>query len=155
MTAPLDARFWAKVLRGDGCWLWRAGTNKRGYGRIGIVGKQVDLAHRVAWELVYGPIPDGLCVLHHCDIPSCVRPSHLFLGTRRDNFADMRAKGREHKVGPRGERAALAKLTETNVLTIRARRAAGEKLKDIAPDFGISLALVSDIARRKIWKHLD
>jgi hypothetical protein len=91
-------RFWAKVLRSDGCWLWSACVDEHGYGsfvRLQEDGShRLEGAHRVAWELTHGPIPDGLRVCHHCDTPPCVRPDHLFLGTQADNMADMQRKGR-------------------------------------------------------------
>lgn len=97
----LPARFWAKVDKTEGCWLWIAGSRGQ-YGSIKISGQVVD-AHRVSWQLAYGAIPDGLCVCHKCDVPLCVRPDHLFLGTKLDNNRDMYAKGR----GQRGDRSGL------------------------------------------------
>ena len=93
-------RFLAKVSASNdqGCKLWTGARIKRyGYGQFGV---KVDgkwgmrRAHRVAWEIAHGPIPDGLCVLHDCDVTNCVNPAHLFLGTQTQNMADMRAKGR-------------------------------------------------------------
>jgi hypothetical protein len=94
---PPEVRFWEKVEKGDGCWLWTAATNQQGYGRFSVdrVGT-LWLAHHFAWVLAYGDIPDGLWVLHHCDTPACVRPDHLWLGTVTDNVRDMIAKGRAH-----------------------------------------------------------
>lgn len=94
----LSERLWEKVDVGrpDECWPWR-GSKKRGYGRIrGEGGRQSRtlFAHRVVWQLEYGPIPFGLCVLHSCDNPPCCNPGHLFLGTNDDNLRDMRSKGR-------------------------------------------------------------
>jgi hypothetical protein len=88
----VEERFWAKVRTSKGCWEWTACT-RNGYGRLGLNGGVAD-AHRLSWEMHYGQIPNGLCVLHHCDNRLCVRPDHLFLGTRGDNIADMDAKGR-------------------------------------------------------------
>jgi hypothetical protein len=99
---PIEERFWDKVNR-DGpipahmahlgpCWVWTAST-RGGYGSIGISGR-MERSHRVSWELANGPIPAGLCVLHHCDNPLCVNPGHLFLGTKKDNAKDMYSKGR-------------------------------------------------------------
>jgi hypothetical protein len=108
---PAEVRFWANVHQTDGCWLWTAGTNKQGYGRLHIAGKAT-LAHRFSWTIANGVVPDRLCVLHHCDTPPCVRPDHLFLGTRQDNDTDKILKDRV----PRGERAGPARLTEQQVL---------------------------------------
>lgn len=87
------ALFWLKVdrLPGDGCWLWTAGKDRDGYGRFGARG-----AHVWAWRIAHGfwP-PDGLCVCHHCDTPSCVRPDHLFLGSHQENIDDMVRKRRQ------------------------------------------------------------
>lgn len=87
-------RFWRQVERGAGCWEWVGVRSKKGYGKFPLSRGDTRLAHRYAWELVRGPIPDNLCVLHHCDNPSCCRPDHLFVGSRADNNADMCAKGR-------------------------------------------------------------
>ena len=95
---PLYDRFWEKVRTGKGCWEWQGGRAAFGHGLIHLGnGNKLVQAHRVAWELANGPIPDGLCVLHHCDNPPCVRPTHLFLGTLGDNARDMVAKGRHHE----------------------------------------------------------
>jgi hypothetical protein len=93
----IDARFWSRVAvrQPSDCWEWTGCRTALGYGRFGI-GKRVVKAHRRAWELVNGAIPDGLWVLHKCDNPPCVNPSHLWLGTDAENQHDMSAKGRNH-----------------------------------------------------------
>lgn len=95
-TQPIEVRFWAKVQKTNGCWLWTASKNSQGYGWIGAGGRGGAMlkAHRVAYELTYSRIPQGLLVCHHCDNPTCVRPAHLFLGSASDNIRDCLAKGR-------------------------------------------------------------
>jgi len=94
-TATTAERFWAKVdvCAPDDCWLWKAGTSAHGYGRFWVNGGNVQ-AHRFAYELTNGPIPDCLSALHSCDTPGCCNPKHLFLGTQKDNMQDAVAKGR-------------------------------------------------------------
>ena len=88
----IEERFWSKVALSDGCWLW-GGCKRKGYGAINIGGRIHD-AHRLSYTIANGEIPEGLCVLHKCDNPSCVNPLHLRLGSLADNVADMVAKGR-------------------------------------------------------------
>jgi hypothetical protein len=90
---PWPGRFWEKVLKTDGCWVWIAARNPLGYGLASVESRTIK-AYRVSWELSNGPIPKGLCVLHRCDNPPCVNPDHLFLGTIRDNNIDRQRKGR-------------------------------------------------------------
>lgn len=95
MAARLEPNFWdnATPVPFAGCFLWLRGKNNMGYGQLFVKGKMV-LAHRRAWELENGPIPEGTCVLHSCDTPLCVNPRHLFLGTMKDNQQDSASKGR-------------------------------------------------------------
>jgi hypothetical protein len=92
-TPALLHRFWSKVDRSGDCWIWTGRVNRGGYGCFDV-GRGSELAHRVAFKIAVGPIPDDLCVLHHCDVRNCVYPDHLWLGTQRDNALDMVAKGR-------------------------------------------------------------
>lgn len=89
----LEQRFWNKVQKTDGCWIWTGYRNKAGYGMF-MMPDRVHLAHRVAWMFAYGAIPEGMQVCHHCDNPACVRPDMLFLGTNADNQRDSVRKGR-------------------------------------------------------------
>lgn len=117
-----------------------------GYGRM-TVNKQARGAHRRSYELHKGPIPDGKCVLHTCDVRDCVRPDHLFLGSYADNHHDMIAKGRNQ----RGEKHAKAKVTEADVMAIRADT---RLLREIASDYGIHLSVAWNIKNRVTWKHV-
>lgn len=157
----LARRFWAFVDRSGKCWLWRGSRAARGYGRF-MVGSRRDgtrkseRAHRVAWELKRGPIPAGLCVLHRCDNPPCVRPAHLWLGTCRDNFADMRAKGRGRNGARvhRGERHSLAKLTRAEVEEIRrGYEAGGTSQRELGKRFGVGQTQISRIIRGHRWRE--
>jgi hypothetical protein len=147
-----NERFWRKVrLDQDGCWEWLGAKNGYGYG-ICKVGKKNVGAHRVSWELHFGPVPEGLAVLHHCDNRPCVRPNHLFIGTWAMNARDRDLKGRN--VSPRGERHWKATLTEDQVRELRRRYSFGERLADMASEYGISPAHASDIVTRKGWRHV-
>ena len=130
MTDAED-RFWGKVLIGDDCWDWTASRSRTGYGRFGL-GNLVMLANRASWFFANGPIPPGMHVLHRCDNPGYVRPGHLFLGTQAENMADMKAKGRAKNNGCSGISNPNAKLTEADVLKIRALVASGSKQSEVA-----------------------
>lgn len=105
----MEERFWSKVEKTDTCWIWTA-AKINGYGVFWHSGKNMK-AHRLSYEAAFSPIPIGLYVLHHCDVPSCVNPAHLFLGTQRDNIQDMDSKGRGRRGIFPGESAPAAKLT--------------------------------------------
>jgi hypothetical protein len=97
---PAEDRFWAKVEKTEGCWLWTGSRRPPGgYGQFRSANQQMVSTHRFSWELHNGLIPPGLCVCHRCDNPACVRPDHLFLGTMLDNNRDMMAKGRDRYAG--------------------------------------------------------
>jgi hypothetical protein len=125
--------FWSHVQLPDGCWVWGAATFDTGYGMFSA-GEKTVRTHRYVWEAIYGPIPDGLDVCHHCDNPPCVRPDHLFLGTDQTNTDDKVAK-RRHGFG---ENHPGAKLSDAQVAEIRARRAAGERPYKLAKEFGVT-----------------
>jgi len=138
----------------DGCIIW-PGHSVGGYGRIKIAGRP-RRAHRVAWECLKGAIPDGLLVCHKCDVPLCVNPAHMFLGTAADNLADMYAKGRQITPGPKvprkGEGCAAAVLTAPQVDLIRGD---GRSQREIARAYGISKSQVGRIKRGEHWRHLQ
>lgn len=144
----VEERLWRRVDRSggpDACWEWQGYRNTRGYGQIGTRYARLALTHRVAHELVNGPIPEGLSVLHGCDNPPCCNPKHLRVGTHLDNSADAKARGR--LAHPRNEASGKAKLTDEQVAEIRRRRTAGESCKSIAADFGVHPAHVSRVTR--------
>lgn len=145
-------RFWSRVdVRGpDECWLWTSGTWK-GYGKVYRDGKRIP-AHKFSYELENGEVPDGLHVLHHCDNPSCVNPSHLFAGTHKDNMHDMIAKGRSPVIGTSHSgywrRRKDTKLTPELVQQIRESPDSGSTW---ARRLGISVSTACRVKRGTMW----
>jgi hypothetical protein len=142
------------------CWVWTAFCNRDGYGMMRFPDGH-KLAHRVAWEMEHGAIPEGLKVLHRCDNPPCVRLSHLFVGTTADNVLDCVTKGRTRKgrrqdplTVPRGVAHPAAQLTDDDVRTIRARVATGETQRAVAADYPVSYKMVNRIIKGKAWTHV-
>lgn len=152
-----DDRFDAAIEMdpNGGCWLWSGACSDFGHG-IATVGSEQVRAHRHAYERWAGPIPDGMKVCHHCDVPQCVNPAHLFLGTQGDNLADMVAKGRyvQGRVY-RGSENSQAKLTEAEARQILADVAAGRSKTDVANDNGVSRTAVYLIVTGRNWAHLQ
>ena len=147
----LPQRFWDKVNRTSTCWLWTGYTDPFGYGHYSVNRKRSGLmANRVLWEAIYGLLLPGMCVLHKCDTPACVRPSHLFIGTRDDNNRDMRNKRRHMH----GETHTTAKLTEAQILEILRLYSTGISQAEISLRYGIAASNVSVIVRARTWKHL-
>lgn len=142
MTAD---RFWSRLSSGpNSCWLWPGAHNGSGYGELKYDGRKVR-AHRLAYELTFGPIPDGAHVLHECDTPACCNPAHLYLGDPKANAEDREQRRRGNHTS--GETHARVKLTDAQVAEIRRRRAMGEVSTSIAPDFGVSASYVLRLAR--------
>lgn len=146
-------RFWEKVMLGPGCWEWAGAHDAAGYG-VFVVDGRMRKAHRIAWTLSVGPIPEGLKACHHCDNRQCVRPDHLFIGTQLDNIADMKRKGRARGRTLYGEANPVSRYTDLQVLDVRRRRLAGEGNNAIARSTGISPMQVSRICRGIAWPHL-
>lgn len=154
----LEERFWQKVNKTETCWLWTAAKHFFGYGLIGCPDKpkRILRAHRASWEMAFGPIPKGLYVLHKCDVPSCVNPDHLFLGTHQQNVDDMVRKGRNAKTGNgSGENSPNSKLTWCNVKKIRSDHAQGSTLIAIAEQYKMHPTTIAQIVKHKTWKEKD
>lgn len=143
-------RFWSKVDRSGECWIWTAYRDSFGYGNFKVDGVNC-YAHRICYELEHGSIPEGMCVLHRCDNPSCVNPEHLFLGTHRDNVKDKISK-RRHCIGSKNGRS---KMTRERVRVLRAYKK-GLPITDVmlGQRFGISATSARDIVSGKHWKHV-
>lgn len=151
---PISARFWSKVQKSDSCWIWTGVRFRTGYGQfsrsdLGPRPKSV-LAHRVAWELANGPIPNGLFVLHRCDVKECVNPDHLFLGTPADNMKDAADKGRL----PIGCTQHFAKLDPDKIRAIRILKQDGYRTADLATYFGVHKSNIVQIMRGVSWRHI-
>ena len=151
-------RFWSKVdIRGaDECWEWQAST-RHGYGQFGVGTRatlRVEIASRFAYELANGTIPEGLAVCHTCDNPPCVNPAHLYTGTQADNVADMDAKGRRGIHKPIGEHNGSAKLTESDVHSIREMLADGATFAAVGRTFGVTSNQISNIHKGRAWAHV-
>ena len=152
-SAPVEPRFWSKVARrqGDQCWEWQAASNARGYGTFGANGKSC-LAHRLAWELVNGAIPEGMLVCHTCDNPKCCNPQHLWLGTNAENIEDMRRKGRAR--ARRGASNKNAKLSMDQAREVRRLYSAGGVSQQaIADALGVTQRVISLIVRNVSYKE--
>lgn len=149
----LTERFWARVQKGDGCWLWTAATTSHGYGVASWRGRVV-MAHRIAWELAYGEWPGSADVCHTCDNPPCCNPAHLFLGDAKSNAADMVAKGRGRNVPLRGEANGHSRLTSDMVRSVRLDIALGVSAVRIARGFGCSPTTIRDIRSGRTWGHV-
>jgi HNH endonuclease len=137
------------------CIEWQGKRDRDGYGKVWVPSDRAwRLAHRRVYAAVSGIEPGPLCVLHHCDNPSCVNPAHLFLGTRADNVRDMDGKGRANRIGPTSMRSARRKLSPAAVRVIRQRRAAGATMSVLAADFGVTRQSIAAVVHRQTWKSV-
>ena len=153
-------KFWEHVDKSagpDACWLWTAAKSHNGYGRFALPGKngrkgRKVQAHRLAWTVTNGAIPDGLEACHRCDNPACVNPAHLFIATHLENVRDCINKGRINR--PIGEANPRCRLTAEDAKAIRAMSASGVTQAAISRLYGVTAANVSVIVSRKSWKHV-
>lgn len=152
---PNDAaRFASKFSKLEtGCWEWTGTKNDSGYGTFKSTQFATRLAHRIAFELANGAnSAANKFVCHRCDNPPCVNPAHLFLGTPKDNTADMFSKNRQPD--RRGENQNKAKLTSASVLAIRAARSSGEDLATLSRAYQVSTATIRSVVSRRTWNHI-
>ena len=149
-------RFWSRAEPepNSGCFLWMGVWSVYGYGVIRSgQGKKLRRAHRIAWELSFGSIPTGLCVLHKCDNRVCVNPAHLFLGTKADNCRDM--WGKKRGVSLCGEGRTNSRLTEDVVAAIRREyipRSVTYTM--LGTKYGVDRMTVYDVIKRRTWNHV-
>jgi hypothetical protein len=152
-------RFWEKVAKGEpgSCWEWQGSRDELGYGFFRVRSNEtMRKAHRVAWELTYGPIPPGQQVCHRCDNPPCCNPADLFLGTHADNMADRNHKGRSTKgriahCGEHSGRAAKLTLVDVQDIT-RSYAAGGISQRELGIRYGVSQTQIGRIIRGDRWR---
>jgi hypothetical protein len=159
---PVKARtpqqvFDASVIRRgeDECWPWTGKVDRLGYGRAFVHGgfaRRDWIAHRLSWMLAHGD-PGRAWVLHRCDNPNCVNPSHLFLGDSQTNVDDMIAKGRNAKM--LGSQVPASKLTEADIPAIFEMRKRGALLSEIASRFGVAAQTIDSALKRRTWRHVE
>lgn len=152
LAPEIVERFWKYVAKAgvNECWMW-TGAKIRGYGILRVYGLNIR-AHRLSRIIHNGPIPEGILVCHRCDVPGCVNPAHLWLGTDADNSHDRDKKGRGYK--QKGEFSGNAKITEADVREIRRLFATGRKPKYIADACHVCQANVYVIIHRRSWAHV-
>jgi len=167
---PVADRFWEKVDKTEACWNWIGACYSNGYGQFDLIIdgiRRSRCAHRIAYQLTKGEIPEGLVIMHSCDNRRCVNPDHLTAGTTAENQADMARKGRgtvgakstAHRFPeklPRGADNVASKLDGDKVRAIRSRYAAGGVSQShLARDYGVSQSVIFDAIHRKSWGHID
>lgn len=133
----------------SGCYEWQGALNERGYGEFRIDGGRKK-AHRIAYTIFKGEIPEGLLVCHSCDNKKCVNPAHLWLGTDKDNMTDKVSKNRQNK----GSLVNHAKLTEEDVISIKIRLKSGQTQVSLAREYGVHPLTILSIKQGKTWTHV-
>ena len=150
---PVFERFMEKVAFGvTDCWYWIGAKHHLGYGLINAMGETK--AHRVAWKLFHGLIPEGMHVLHRCDVRCCVNPEHLWLGTHAQNMQDMSIKGRNRAPRLHGAANPMARLTPLEVEAMRhMRTSTGQSYKAIGQHFGVTSATAYRAISQQSWQQ--
>jgi len=161
-------RFWRRVEKTDSCWLWRGPLEKSGYGRFGD-GRNthgIRSCHRISWLIHYGKPPLGMCVLHKCDVPNCVNPSHLWLGTNAENTLDRTRKRRSASWDRNGSRTKPENLVRgidqwcckscpEEVSAIRERyKYRSYTMCRLSAEFGLKVSTINKILKMVTWKHV-
>jgi len=139
------------IKKENECWEWTGVLHSSGYGMSHFRGKSIK-SHRASWIVYKGEIPEGMHVLHQCDRPSCISPSHLYLGTHQDNMVDKFNKGR--CIASKGSKNGYSKFSEEQVLDIRKRLLDGEMVNILAKEFCVDRHTISNIKHRRRWKHI-
>lgn len=155
-----ESDFWSRVNKSENCWLWTGPTRGRGYGAW-----KNTYAHRYSYRLAFGDVPESLSVLHRCDVPACVNPNHLFLGTHQENMEDMKAKhrsqsgdqnpSRKHpELMSRGTDRWNAKLNPEAVRQMRSLAETGMQVSAIAKKYGVNRLTARSVVKRLTWRHV-
>lgn len=162
IRTPYDVKFLIKLFSNitvgatrRGCWIWEGYRDVDGYGSFSYR-KVPARVHRLIWILLYGAIPDGMCICHKCDVPACCNPKHLFIGTHADNVADRHKKGRDYRGNKqgnyvKGSKVHSAKLTEAQVREIRELKLSHTETAEL---YGVSRYTVGLIRSNRLWRHV-
>ena len=153
---PVKDRFWEKVDKKgpDDCWEWIGARSSKGYGTLGGPNGTTLSSHRVAYELTFGPIPLGKQILHECDNPPCCNPSHLFLGTNRENRLDCVRKGRANSCNDHTKGSHHGFLSAEQIPELRALHASGVSLVEIGKRFGVHSTTIWGALHGKTFRHV-
>lgn len=149
----MKERFEKFFTKSEGCWLWSGALSRSGYGWFRLSKKNGQIsAHRFSYQIYNGEIPNGKIILHSCDNKACVNPSHLSIGTYKDNMQDMLRKGRNDP--SRGSKNGHSKLKEKDIEEIRRQYKQGKTQISIGRFFGVGQDSVSLIVNKKTWAHV-